>query len=127
MTDDDVSEEDTSDEDTDLALGHVADGVEGLAVADLAEHVVPVGLGLSQLGMADVGLAGRQQHHRVLLEDGSGRCHCAPLHGVLQLVLQLARLGHQLRCRAAETGHAVHQLGLEEGGTFIDCFQQALV
>ena len=65
---------------------------------------------LGQLGMADVGLAGRQQHHRVL-----------------QLVLQLARLGHQLRCRAAETGHAVHQLGLEEGGTFIDCFQQALV
>ena len=61
---------------------------------------------LGQLGMADVGLAGRQQHHRVL-----------------QLVLQLARLGHQLRCRAAETGHAVHQLGLEEGGTFIDCLQ----
>ena len=82
---------------------------------------------LGQLGMADVGLAGRQQHHRVLLEAGSGRCHCVPLHGVLQLVLQLARLGHQLRCRAAETGHAVHQLGLEEGGTFIDCFQQALV
>ena len=110
MTDDDVSEEDTSDKVTDLALGHVTDGVEGLAVEDVAEHVVPVGLGLGQLGMADVGLAGRQQHHRVL-----------------QLVLQLARLGHQLRCRAAETGHAVHQLGLEEGGTFIDCFQQALV
>ena len=37
-----------------LTLGHVADGVDGLA--DLAQHVVAVGLGGAQLGVADVGL-----------------------------------------------------------------------
>ena len=106
MTNDDVPEEDTCDEDTDLALGHVADGVDGLA--DLAEHVVPVGLGRHQLGVADVGIAGRQQYHRMLLEDGPVRGQVVPLHG-------------------AEAGHAGHQLGLEEGGNFIDCFQKTLL
>ena len=57
---------------------------------------------LGQLGMADVGLAGRQQHHRVLLEDGPGGGQLLPGRGVRQLVLPLGRLRHQLARRTTE-------------------------
>ena len=52
-------------------LGYITDRVDRLA--DLSQYIVPVGLGRRKLGMPHVGLAGRQQHHRVLLENGPGR------------------------------------------------------
>ena len=93
-----------------LALRDVGDGVDGLA--DLLEHKVPVGLGGGQLRVAHVGLARREQHHGVLLEDGPRGGQVVAHRRVLQLVLPLPRLVHQILRRDVEAPHRLDELRL---------------
>ena len=78
----------------------------------LSEYEVPVGLCGCQLRVPHVGLTRREQHHGVFLEYSTRRGQVVPHGGILELVLALGGLVHEVLRRHAETFHALHELRL---------------
>ena len=69
---------------------------------NLSQDVVPVGFCSRQLRMPDIGLACSEQHHAVLLQHRAGGSQVISLDWILELILALGSLGHQLGGRSTE-------------------------